>query len=67
LNNVSEWVAALLLIAVILFIFLISGVLVTSLFIIVCIFAVVGWVSSLFPSTKEKGKREEESDGSSQD
>ena len=74
-NQIVEWVAAVLLIAIIVIVFMFGGILITSLAIVCFLGLVIAatidmvmapfrWLSSLFPSTKEKGKGEEESDGS---
>jgi len=78
MNNVSEWAAALLILAIVLVVFMFGGVLLTGIAIVLFCGLVVaatvdilnagwGWLSSLFPSTKEKGKGEEESGGSTKD
>lgn len=69
MKDLIDWIAAVLILAIIVMFMLIGAFIIGSTILVVFIVAVLydvimlplGWLSSLFPSTKEKGKREEES------
>lgn len=69
MKDLIDWVAAVLVISIILLFMYIGALIIGSAILVVFVVAVMydiiniplGWLSSLFPSTKEKGKREEES------
>lgn len=62
MKQILEWIGALVLIVIVIAVFLTTGVILSIAFI--CTAAALGVavvLSSLLPSTKEKGTREEES------
>lgn len=63
MNTLSEWLLAVVLCMFIALVLAIGGVLLSTVFVFVTVTLIVAFIlegfSSLFPSTKEKGTREE--------